>query len=217
MNDMLNTQISSKMKLQFGELNITPSVVNRLDGLGYDVRSLEAAISAHKSYGNGEPSLYIGTYAKYAAGSLRGLWIDLSSFDDFNSFIKFCKAIHADEADPELMAQDFEGFPQQFYHECFNDEEDFNNIKAYADMCKEYGAEAVNDFMELSDDLEGFEDSYCGQFDSELDFAYHMADETLDVEARMGSLSIYFDYEAFGRDLFLTDYTMGSNGHVFRK
>lgn len=26
----------------------------------------------------------------------------------------------------------------------------------------------------------------------------------------------YFDYEAFGRELFMFDYTMGANGHVFR-
>ncbi len=32
----------------------------------------------------------------------------------------------------------------------------------------------------------------------------------------MGGLSNYFDYEAFGRELFMYDYTMGANNNVFR-
>lgn len=32
----------------------------------------------------------------------------------------------------------------------------------------------------------------------------------------MGSLSNYFDKEAFGRELFIYDYTMGANNNVFR-
>jgi antirestriction protein len=33
----------------------------------------------------------------------------------------------------------------------------------------------------------------------------------------MGSLARYFDYEAFARELFMYDYTMGANNHVFRR
>lgn len=33
----------------------------------------------------------------------------------------------------------------------------------------------------------------------------------------MGSLANYFDYEAFGRKLFMYDYNMGANGNVFRR
>jgi antirestriction protein len=36
------------------------------------------------------------------------------------------------------------------------------------------------------------------------------------LQQALGSLSQYFDYEAFGRDLFMYDYTMGANGNVFR-
>lgn len=34
-------------------------------------------------------------------------------FNSYDDFIDFCKAIHADEEDPELMAQDYEGFPER--------------------------------------------------------------------------------------------------------
>ena len=101
---MLNPLITTTMRLQFGELNITPRVVARLHELDFTVPELEDAIADHKSPCDGEPSVYVGTYAKYNEGSLCGLWVDLSSFDDYDEFINFCKAIHADEEDPELMA-----------------------------------------------------------------------------------------------------------------
>ena len=70
------------MRLQFGELNITPRVASRLHELDFTVPELEDAINDHKSHCDGEPSVYCGTYGKYNDGSLCGLWIDLSSFDD---------------------------------------------------------------------------------------------------------------------------------------
>ena len=132
------------MRLQFGELNITPRVASRLHELDFTVPELEDAINHHKSHCDGEPSVYVGTYGKYNDGSLCGLWIDLSSFDDYDEFINFCKAIHADEDDPELMAQDYEGFllrkrqaddPRQWYSESGMDEDDFEHILEYSDMC----------------------------------------------------------------------------------
>ena len=48
------------------------------------------------------------------------------------------------------------------------------------------------------------------------DFARQLVDDCYDIERQMGSLSSYFDYAAFSRDLFMTDYSMGEHGHVFR-
>ena len=44
------------MRMQFGELNITPRVVSRLHDLDFTVPELEDAIAEHKSDCNGEPS-----------------------------------------------------------------------------------------------------------------------------------------------------------------
>lgn len=205
------------MRLQFGELNITPRVVARLHDLDFTVPELEDAIAEHKSGCDGEPSVYVGTYGKYNDGSLCGLWIDLSSFDDYDEFINFCKAVHADEEDPELMAQDYECFPRCWYNEGFMTEEDFNHIKEYTEMCDKHSQEAVDDFLELHDDLDDFDEAYCGEWDSEEDFARHIVEECYALERTMGNLSQYFDYAAFGRELFMWDYSMGANGHVFRR
>lgn len=214
---MSNPQIFIKMRLQFGELNITPRVEERLAELGYTPEELQEAVAEHKSGCDGEPSVYVGTYGKYNDGSLCGLWIDLSSFDDYDDFINFCKAIHANEEDPELMAQDFECFPRQWYNEGFMDEDDFDHIKEYSELCDKYGNDAVDDYMEFEDTLDNFEEAFCGEWDSEEDFARHIVEECYDIERTMGNLSQYFDYEAFGRDLFNWDYNMGANNNVFRR
>ena len=48
------------------------------------------------------------------------------------------------------------------------------------------------------------------------DFAEQLVNDCYNIDNMMGSLSSYFDYKAFARDLFMTDYTMGEHGHVFR-
>ena len=214
---MSNPQNLTKMRLQFGELNITPRVEERLQELDYTVQELQESIANHKSSCDGEPSVYVGTYGKYNDGSLRGLWIDLSSFNDYDEFINFCKAIHADEEDPELMAQDFEGFPREWYTEGFMSEDDFDNILEYSDMCDKHGVDAVDDYMEFNDSLDNFEEAYCGEWDSEEDFARHIVEECYNLEKMMGSLANYFDYEAFARELINWNYNMQANGHVFRR
>ena len=214
---MSNPQNLKKMKLQFGELNITPRVEERLQELDYTVQELQETIANHKSSCDGEPSVYVGTYGKYNDGSLRGLWIDLSSFNDYDEFIKFCKAIHADEEYPELMAQDDECFPREWYTEGFMSEDDFKHILEYSDMCDKHGADAVNDYMEFNDSLDNFEEDYCGKWDSEEDFARNIIEECYNLEEMMGSLANYFDYEHFADELFTWDYYMGTNGHVFSR
>lgn len=213
---MSNPQISIKMRMQFGELNITPRVVSRLHDLDFTVPELEDAIAEHKSECDGEPSVYVGTYAKYNDGSLRGLWIDLTTFDDYDEFINFCKAIHADEEDPELMAQDYECFPREWYNEGFICEEDFDHIKEYWKLCEKHSVEAVDAFMGWGgESLEHFEDCYLGEYDSEEDYARQFVDDCYDLERQMGNLAYYFDYKAFARELFMYDMYF-NNGHVFR-
>ena len=204
------------MKLQFGELKITPQVVERLHDLDFTIPELEVAIREHKSDCDGNPSVYCGTYAKYNDGSLQGLWIDLSTFDDFEEFENFCNAIHADEEDPELMMQDYECFPEDFYSESCFCEDEFDGIKTYSELCEKHGKEAVDDFLEFfeTEKLQDFTDYYCGQWDDEEDFARHIVDEG-DYLRGCDFLAEYFDYDAFGDALFRDDYHMGSNGHVF--
>lgn len=205
-------------KSTFIELRLTDEVINRLSNLCYNLESLQEAISKHKqTNGSDSPALYCGTYGKYNSGNLRGMWVDLSTFDSYEDFVNFCKAIHADEADPELMYQDYENMPRSLYHESMG-EEGFNKISEYCELCDDYSVSAVDDFLERfsPEDLDMMHDSYVGVFDSKEDFAEEMVNDCYDINKMMGDLADYFDYEAFARDLFMGDYYFGSHGTVLR-
>ena len=206
------------IKFTFGELKLTDEVINRLSDLGYTPESLKEAVKNHEqTNGSDSPALYCGTYGKYNSGNLSGIWVDISTFDDYEDFVNFCLAIHSDEEDPELMYQDFENMPDSLYHESMG-EEGFNKIAEYCELCDEYSVEAVDDFLEWysPDDLDMMHDVYVGVYDSEEDFAREIVNGCCDLEKMMGDLSYYFNYEALARDLFLGDYHLGSHGTVLR-
>ena len=145
------------------------------------------------------------------------MWVNVSTFGSYEDFVNFCKAIHADEEEPELMYQDFANMPDSLYHESMGEKE-FNNILEYCELCDDYSVEAVDDFLEIfsPEDLDNMQDSYAGVYDSKEDFAREMVNDCYDIENMMGDLAYYFDYEAFARDLFMGDYYFGSHGTVLR-
>ena len=67
--------------------------------------------------------VYVGTYAKYNAGSLGGRWLNLSDYANKDEFMAACRELHKDEADPEFMFQDFEGVPSWLISESHIDAE----------------------------------------------------------------------------------------------
>ena len=206
------------IKFTFGELKLTDEVINRLYDLGYTPESLKEELKNHEqTNGSDSPALYCGTYGKYNSGNLSGMWVDLSTFDDYEEFINFCKAIHADEEDPELMYQDYENMPGSLYHESMG-EKGFNKIEEYCELCDDYSVEAVDDFLEWdsTENLDNMHDAYVGVYDSREDFAREIVSDCYDIENIMGNLACYFDYEAFARDLFMGDYYFGSHGTVLR-
>ena len=199
-------------------LTLRQEIIDRLEELGYTPESLREAITEHESdYRDGNPSLYCGTYAKYNDGDLSGLWIDLSTFDSYKDFIDFCKAYHVDEEDPELMFQDYENFPREWYCESCMGEETWDKIAEYIRLTESHDKEAVDAFVEWGgESIDHFEDCFCGEWKDEEDFAQHIIEDCYDLDSLMGNLAGYFDYVAFARDLFMCDYYM-DNGYVFRR
>lgn len=171
-------------------------------------------------FGTDNPALYVGTYHKYNCGSLFGMWLDLTKFDSLEEFYNACRYLHKDEDDPEFMFQDYSGFPEAWYSECSMGEAKFNLIQQYADLdddekdafkayceCKSVGLD--------EDVFDNFRDAYEGEFDSEEEFAEHVVDECGMLDSMPENIQMYFDYEAYARDLFLNDFTFW-NGYVFR-
>lgn len=73
------------------------------------------------------PRVYCGTYGKYNRGSIAGAWVTITDFKSGAEVVKYCCNLHKDERDPELMFQDKENFPDQFYRESMN-AKDFDNV-----------------------------------------------------------------------------------------
>lgn len=206
------------IKFNFGELKLTSEVINRLEELGYTPDSLKDALKEHGWYNPSEsPALYCGTYGKYNRFNVRGMWVNLSTFDNYEEFEAFCLAIHADENDPEIMYQDFANMPRSLYHESMG-EEGFNNIMKYCELCDDYSVSAVNDFLERwsPEDLNRMPDAYVGEYDTPMDFAYEKADEVFNLP-NIGDIALYFDYDAYTRTIFVNDYYFGSHGTVFNR
>lgn len=162
------------------------------------------------------PAVYVGTYGKYNGGSLDGMWVDLSSFDSYDEFIEFCHILHRDEHDPELMFQDYENFPQEWYSESMMDEATFDKIKEYAECDNR---EAVDAFICLYGadfyTKEKFDEMYMGEWEDERDFAEHIFFECYDTRAIPEEiLHYYIDFEAYARNIFSCGYSF-CDGHVF--
>lgn len=90
------------------------------------------------------PRIYVGTWAKYNAGSLSGEWLALKDYDNYSELCEVMRAIHEDESDPEPMIQDCDDFPEGFSVVSGSlSEEEYNDIlKACKEEEEEEGAGA---------------------------------------------------------------------------
>ena len=184
-----------------------------------EVEEFYLSLYALKGF-NGNPAVYVGTYGKYASGSLRGVWLDLTTFADYDEFLAVCAYIHRDEADPEFMAQDFEGFPREWNTEGFMSEREFDLIREFAELDddeREAFEVYVAAFGSSRDDstiFDNFREAYCGKWSNEEEYAEQLAEDCCMLEGAPEFLKSYFDYKAFARDLFIDDYYFDS-GFVF--
>ena len=168
-----------------------------------------------------EARVYVGTYAKYNNGSLFGKWLDLSDYSDKDEFLEACRELHEDEEDPEFMFQDIEDIPEALISESWLSDKFFElrdaieklsetEQEAFFVWCDHHNSDISE---EDADDLvSSFENEYQGEYKDEEDYAYEIVEQCYELPE---FAKTYFDYSAFARDLFMTDYWM-DNGFVFR-
>jgi antirestriction protein len=155
--------------------------------------------------------IYVGTYAKYNAGNLEGVWLDLEEFDSYEEFMEAARAIHDDELDPELMFQDHSDIPHSMVCESHVDPEVWQ-------MLDEIDYEAACAYVECfgSWSREGFQDRYLGEFDSAQDYVREFLDNTGMLDSLPDWAQGYFDFEAYARDLQLGGEITRHNTYYFR-
>lgn len=144
------------------------------------------------------PRIYVGTYHKYNAGSIAGAWVDLT---DEATFWENAKALHSDEADPELMFQDFEGFPRALYGESALDARVWEYL-ATSDSEQQIIA-AYWENVDGDADVDTALDAYAGTYTSEAEWAESFLEDTGSLNEMPEYLRCYFDYESYARDCWL--------------
>lgn len=147
--------------------------------------------------------VYVGTYAKYNNGSISGKWLDLEDYVDHDDFIEACRELHKDEEDPELMFQDFEGFPEEYYNESSIDpqvwewleldDNERNLVSAYL--------EGTSSSDNLSTTLETAQEKLVGVGDSAKEVIEQWADDVGILNEVPDNLKYYFDWDNYTRDI----------------
>ena len=167
-------------------------------------------LNLHTGFKDNNACVYVGTYNKYNCGSLDGAWVDLESFHNEKELMKFLYRLHADEAEPEFMIQDYMNFPRRFYSESM-DEHDFAELFKWLnldeeerEMCAEYWKEIDESASvdEIADKL-----VYSGDSDEYFD---ELADEALSDYNVPNFLQCCFDYGKW-REMCRYDYRVTSN------
>lgn len=160
------------------------------------------------------PSALVTTYRKYNAGMSSGHRLDLTDFSDNGEFIARFRELNRDEAEPELMILDTEDIPGLMASECGID---WTFIEAFR-AAREEGCEAALIAWYNAGgngDFDAFQAAYVGEAESEEAYAMEYVEDHGLLEGMPAALRMYFDYEAYGRDLFLNGLTL-SGGYVFR-
>lgn len=156
--------------------------------------------------------VYVGTYAKYNDGSLKGDWLDFADYGSFDDFMEACRELHDDEKDPEFMFQDWDGVPDRWTSEGRLDEETFGKIQDYLKL-DDWERDAYQAYLDCGsfddDSIDAFHEAYAGQADTDAYWSLQLFQDLGVDGIGKENLQQYFDYEAFGRDLMANDFHMG--------
>ena len=152
------------------------------------------------------PRVYVGTYGKYAAGSLAGAWLDLDDYADAEDFWDACRELHANEADPEFMIQDREHVPSDWVQEShispqlwdwlqLNDDQR-DMVAAYIDYQGDHGVtvdDIVNRHIGCTDG--SFQD-WCIE-----NFGHEIEERFAESDPEGNTLGQFFDWRAWAEYL----------------
>jgi antirestriction protein len=163
--------------------------------------------------------VYIACLSAYNNGYLHGAWVDASEgIEHVKECIKeiLSSSPVAEECE-EWAIHDFQGFGNYKVDEYHNLDE-LCEVAEFLKECDKFPAEVVSwliDDYGIEGAKEKMEDDYIGEFDSCTDLAYHYAEETGLLDGVHKSVAMYFDYEAFGRDLELNGDVMSFSAYYF--
>lgn len=166
------------------------------------------------------PRVWVGCLACYNGGGLVGEWVDAIAADEVT-----VESLHSSanvvtepwDVHEELWCMDHENFHGLLSGECSPMEA--QRIAEIMESFTDGPIEALGAYVSwsgasLEDAVRDFSDHYNGEWDSEKDFAYSLADD-MGFDAGSSWPGSYIDWDAATRDLFM-DYAY-IDGYVFRQ
>ena len=149
------------------------------------------------------PRVYFADLADYNSGILRGFWLDLpglSKDEILERVDSFLKA----RGHEEWAIHDYENLPR------IGEWEPIENLVAITEAIEEMGFDVVNGYLSCFDSpddyselLEKIQERYAGTYTSLIDYAYQYIDDTGLLADVPETITNYFDYESFARDMEL--------------
>ena len=147
------------------------------------------------------PRVYVACLASYNAGILHGAWIDATDPDLLHDDIQEMLAQSPEPDAEEWAIHDFD-----FHGVHIGEHDDIERVAAIGALIEEHGAA----FAAYADNVgidyataDGFQDAYCGEWDSERHYAEESFDDLYDIPDHLAS---YIDYDAIARDWFMGDF-----------
>ena len=163
--------------------------------------------------------VYVGTYRKYNEGSIAGEWLELEDYDSRADFYEACRELHSDEADPELMFQDWEEIPKKYIGESFIDEGLWDWLNLPEDE-REIASIYFDDVDQSAEPKQAVE-AYEGEYDSEEDWAREFWNSTGMAGEVPKFAQNYIDYKSYAHDAHIggdmTFVNRGMKVKAFRK
>lgn len=149
------------------------------------------------------PRIYVASLSDYNAGRLHGRWIDAAqATEEIESEVKEMLAESPEPIAEEWAIHDYEGFGPLSLSEW----ESFERVSTIALLIKKHGKAfaawvADDPGEELGDDTEEqFLDAFCGEWDSEKDYAEELARE---INPPPDEWDAYIDWESYANTLFI--------------
>ena len=160
--------------------------------------------------------------------ALGSTWLDLSKYTEWEQIEEELKneGFELNGIDEGLFVQDIEGMPTNSMNwDYVHPKEIFELIKKSGVLDNEYKYELMEAYCEVKsfDEWSNLVNDYEDDWDRDIifyrgqdmhDVAYNIVNEFYDLDEMLGSLSPYFDYDAFARDLSYEGYTETSNGVI---
>lgn len=154
---------------------------------------------------NLNPEIYVACLASYNSGIIFGCWVDAEQDED--SIHEEIQHMLAKSTIPNAEEYAIHGY-SDFGSLSLSENESLSTVHEMALFIKEHGElgmELIGYLGDLASAQDALENNYHGQHDSELSYAIELFDDCY-IHDVPENIRYYIDYEAFRRDLFMTDY-----------